>query len=497
MSERDNSFIPFKEFVIGGTLMVLGSGGLYLSFDALNQSHNQQEGSVSEARLNEAARDPASLSVADGLIRKNPDAIEIVDGEIKDFDNSDFNDPSDQLEELKDENQDEGSNLNTKTLAQDNQESGPERSALEEAARFQDDIIANSEDDIAENNDQDRDPKDNLPIAPLPPQCVLNCTTDNQDETTDDNQVDDSTEDEAVADNEDSGVPDTPIEAVSIQVAYQCFTNRAQGVYGGTTNVTLDCSELSDIKYCITTGATPCDPISTPNDYTAPVAIGPSDGVYSLSFYGVAGSDGEQSPVYHKRFQVDSGALSMETIYNNLFVQTTELPSMNDTTSVSFGSANHFYSQVNLTDAHDPGIEGYDLACGALLSEVPNFREPAAIGIESDMDVSVLSSGDTIEQPMEIERVEMGKANILATFVENRAASKVVCQWEAVNVLDFPMGAFSSGGATGVISGVRTTMGHFVGFGHFQATPNSAVVGVKENTQSTTSLKDDLISIMF
>ena len=101
---------------------------------------------------------------------------------------------------------------------------------------------------------------------------------------------------------------------------------------------------------------------------------------------------------------------------------------------------------------------------------------------------------DQIIQTVDMPNLVIGD-NHIVTVLEDRVLGVVSCQVQNVVVKDFAIADFTGTGATPVTTGVRRTLGSFVGFGHFQAVPNSATSGQLSNTQGTTSSKQGLYTL--
>ncbi|MGI4992181.1 hypothetical protein ACRXCV_06100 [Halobacteriovorax sp. GFR7] len=270
-----------------------------------------------------------------------------------------------------------------------------------------------------------------------------------------------------------------------------CSVDRAEGVYSATINVTITCSENSKISYCLQSGGGFCDPVSSPTIYSGPIAVGTVDGEFGLSFFAESLSTTSSTEVAEFTYHIDSTPPDLMVTFPKVYAQTTFNSVSNYTQSADFGKSNHFYHQINFKGTN-PGAGGLNWTCDQIYHD---YNISGFSSIATDVDISGLDAAtQQIDQLIGITDFVTGD-NYIATVIEDRNLGIVSCQVQNVVVRDFAIAAFTGTGATSVISGVRTTYGGFVGYGHFQATPNTSNSGQLSNEQGITSNKQGLYTL--
>lgn len=273
-----------------------------------------------------------------------------------------------------------------------------------------------------------------------------------------------------------------------------CSVDQAEGVYSSAISVTITCSESATISYCLLTGGGFCDPVSSPTIYSAPVALNLGDGVYGLSFFADANLSSSSTTVADYTYTIDSTPPNMIVNFDKVVAQTTQVPLANYTQSTDFGNPNYFYHQINFK-GNNPGTGGFGWTCDQVLSDYSTVVSPAPVTISANFDVSGLNPvSDQIDQLIGLSDFAIGD-NYIATIIEDRTMGIVSCQIQNVVVQDFVIAAFTGTGQTPVTAGVRTTLGSFVSFGHYQAVPNTTTSGQLSNGQGATSAKQGLYTL--
>jgi len=259
--------------------------------------------------------------------------------------------------------------------------------------------------------------------------------------------------------------------------SFTCSYDRAQGTYSTSTTVSISCSESAQIHYCVQVGAGACDPLSSPTLYSGPITIGPADNTYKLSFYGSNSSS--STSVEDLTYVIDSSTPSLTVNFPKLQLQTTELPLLNHTQSLSFGKPQHFYHQYNFK-SHNPTSSGLNWSCADIVSNYSSLATPAVAIIQGSFDISVLSVADQINQSVDLARLEVGD-NYIVTVIEDRSRNVFTCQTQNIKIADFPIQSFSASGATPVSGTIREVSGQFQSYGHFQSPPTLTSSGSSES----------------
>jgi hypothetical protein len=275
--------------------------------------------------------------------------------------------------------------------------------------------------------------------------------------------------------------------------AVTCSEDKSEGVYSTNFSVTLTCSELSNIKYCLQAGGGCCDPLTTPIDYTAPVAINAGDGAYCLSYYGESLSSGLTTGPKGLSYTLNTTPPGLVSNFPLVNLQSTQLPFLNHTHSTDFGLSNHFYHQINFK-ANDP--IGLGWSCSDMYYDYSILSSPSPLVIQNNYDISVLLVTDQIDQSVDLLELDFGN-NFIATIIENRDLNLFSCQIQNVVLDDFYISRFTSTGSSPVVGGVRRTSGAFVAAGHYKTAPFITLSGSSRNIQLTNFSNHNLFHILY
>lgn len=279
--------------------------------------------------------------------------------------------------------------------------------------------------------------------------------------------------------------PDSRSNSVAV-TQVTCSQDMAEGSYATAISVTISCSETATIFYCLDTGGSPCTPTI---QYTAPINL-PTDGSYGISYY--ADASASSTEVDDLLYTIDTTGPDLSVSHDVIYAQTTQVPLQNTTTSTDFGVPDYYYHQINFK-SFNPLTASTPWTCSEVLSDYAT-ASPTPQVIQSDFPTSGLTVADQIIQTNDMPSLVIGDNHIM-TVLEDRALGVVSCQVQNVVVRDFAIADFTGTGGTPVTTGVRRTLGSFVGFGHFQATPNTSSAGQLSNTQGATSNKQGLYTL--
>lgn len=282
-----------------------------------------------------------------------------------------------------------------------------------------------------------------------------------------------------VSDKKDSGISEL-----------NCSFDRPQGVYGSSFQVTLTCSSSANITFCIQLGGGFCDPTSGGTSYTGPVDLNSGDNIYGLSFFGTSTSSGVDSSVTDLTYTIDSTPPDLTVSFPKIQIQSTEVPLLSYIQSTDFGKTDHFYYQFNYK-THDQSA----FNCSDMFDNVSTLTTPTPSQIETGFDTSVLDPSDQLEQSADFARLDFGD-NFVATFIEDRSRNLFACQTQNILIKDFQLSALTATGETNVSSGVRTTSGSFVSYGHYRG-PASSSSGTLEDVDGTISHVSGLLDIIY
>ncbi|MEH0862496.1 chitobiase/beta-hexosaminidase C-terminal domain-containing protein [Halobacteriovorax sp. DPLXC-1] len=265
-----------------------------------------------------------------------------------------------------------------------------------------------------------------------------------------------------------------------------CSHDMAEGSYATPISVTISCSESATIWYCLDTGGSSCTPSI---QYTAPINL-PTDGDYGISYYAQASAS--TTDVDDLLYRIDTTSPDLSVSHDVIYAQTTQVPLQNTTASTDFGMPDYYYHQINFK-SFDPLTAATPWTCNEVLNDYATAT-PSPQVIQTNFSTSGLAVTDQIIQTVDMPNLVIGD-NHIVTVLEDRVLGVVSCQVQNVVVKDFAIADFTGTGTTPVTTGVRRTLGSFVGFGHFQAVPNSATSGQLSNTQGTTSSKQGLYTL--
>lgn len=259
-----------------------------------------------------------------------------------------------------------------------------------------------------------------------------------------------------------------------------CKANRESKVYTGGFKVEISCNRPGSIYFCLSLGA-PCDP--NQGLYSGEISVGPVDGDYYLSYYGMT-LDGRKSFVVDDLFTIDSTLPSLMTSFPKVYFQTSEVPLVTKTQSLDFGKENHFYSQYNFLN-HNP----LSLSCADILS---NYGALNFIAIETNFNTSFLNESSEIEQQINISGLHYGE-NYIVTALEDRNRYIASCDIQRVILRDFSLFAFSGASTT---TEERPIHAHFTGYSYFEEVPNiDQKAGSGSSLRSPASLKEGFVGI--
>lgn len=284
------------------------------------------------------------------------------------------------------------------------------------------------------------------------------------------------------------------LTVVTDTTTISCEVDKSPGTYSANISVSISCSEYAQIYYCLQKDSGSCNPEVSGVLYAGAIDINAGDGNYYLSFYGESASNGDLSEITDASYTLNSLAPNLSASFPIVMAQTTELPFINQTGSTDFGSANHFYHQINYRSI-DP-IDDLSWSCSDIFYNYSSLAPTTPVIIQANYDVSGLLVTDQIQQAVDGARLQVGD-NHIVTILEDRGTNNFSCQAQNVVVKDFHTASFTATGATPVNSGVRQTTGSFVGMGHFQLTPNTSDTGDLENTKTSTMLKQGIATVLY
>lgn len=289
-----------------------------------------------------------------------------------------------------------------------------------------------------------------------------------------------------------------PPESTSLN----CSADITGGVFNSALAVNISCQVSATIKYCLSKG-TCCDPITSGNIYTAPVAIGVGNGNggsgsgnYCLSYYGESPNAGD-SEIVRGNYQINLNVPDLQVVNSQLYYQTTELADMSYVSSYDFGKPGYSTGQINLRN-RNPGPDGDDLSCDEIINQYSSFASPAAFVTQILMDVSGLNSlTDQVEIPLQLEYSDNYITNYMVN--NNLAVPVYACSNSRIKLEDFEF--FTNepiSGETGTVS-VREFSAGFTPYGFFEddVTVYRGPAGVGNQVVSQQKLESGLFEVFY
>ncbi|MDD4972817.1 MAG: hypothetical protein PHY93_00620 [Bacteriovorax sp.] len=261
-----------------------------------------------------------------------------------------------------------------------------------------------------------------------------------------------------------------------------CTADIAGGAFSNPIGVTLSCSSISTIKYCfaLDTGSGCCDPLVSGTTYSSKVIVGPTNGNYCLSYYGVSAS-AVSTDVYHQSYTINSTLPNLAPVtHSQIYYQSTQLAGRVITntpdyersfiSSTDYGKTGYGIGQINLK-THDPGIAALNLDCEQIVTN--SLTVPAPLSILALFDVSLANPALPLEIPLQLNQLAYGD-NFITSYIEN--ANFVVpiyaCSTSKIVLNDFEFFqeelAFGDPGT----NSVREFTGGLSPFGFFEAAAN-------------------------
>lgn len=273
-----------------------------------------------------------------------------------------------------------------------------------------------------------------------------------------------------------------------------CSASQGDGTYNSPINVSLSCSSVAEIRYCLSEGAC-CDPATGPV-YTGPIPIGENFKSFCLSFEAEA-DNGKTFSSVSNGYTFNYASPDLNVSYAKLFYQTSQLYSEMSVSSNDFGKSNHFAGVINLR-SRNPGVSGENLTCDEIITDHPTYTLPSVATIYPYTDVSGVSSSSQINLFMTLPELEYGP-NYLTSYMVNVDLDMKTCRTGMVTLEDFPyFQAEISHGETGT-QFVREFSGAFTPYGFFEpaATVSRGPAGSSVNSSPSYELRHGMFGIFY
>lgn len=312
-------------------------------------------------------------------------------------------------------------------------------------------------------------------------------------------------DDSSESQGDESGNTDSNDETTSSSSAsggggtlLSCQASQQGGMFSNPLSVKLSCNATADIRYCLSSTSTCCDPDGPDSQVYDPaeeVLMGMENTDYCLSYYGDSNdlSQSTQIESYTYSFNSDFPELNVE--FTKRWVQSTQINERAEFTSNDFGKADHLLGQINyLThDISDPAFDEscYDMAMNNMGLNSPSPTEPLEL-----FDVSGLSSADQdlYYSPDNLDYIE----NNLLSYIVNDTfdVPLISCQISTVTLEDFHITDSAphlvSTSASGQIQG------QFTPYGFFEETlPTRSPAGESNNEVDGRELRTNFLSILY
>lgn len=297
--------------------------------------------------------------------------------------------------------------------------------------------------------------------------------------------------DNDVDDNNSSG-PSTPLPQ-----EFTCHANVGSGMFKNPIQVTLSCSNTSNVRYCLAEGAC-CDPESG-LAYSSPVPVGQDAKTYCLSFIG-EDTTGKMSSVVQKTYTFNPGLPDILTKTQKYF-QTTELNAKLSLDSDDIGKDHHAFGLIN-TFGHEPALSGLN-SCEQIISQYGTLGvPPVPYSYESiaETPIPVSSTPSQIDMFLGTSKLQYG-TNWLTTYIKNTTFDETfyACVSDEVILEDFPYFQADVAFAGPGNNTVREFAGGFTSLGFFEPEPTvfRGPAGESSSVTSTQELQTGIFSIFY
>lgn len=277
-----------------------------------------------------------------------------------------------------------------------------------------------------------------------------------------------------------------------------CVASSVGGAFNHPIAITLSCSLISTIKFCLApdTGNGCCDPTSG-TTYNSQIIIGPLDGAYCLSFYGLAAT--VDSEVNEQNYTINSTLPDLQVSHPIINYQTTQLTGKSYVTSLDFGKTGFEIGQVNLRN-HDPSPSGENLDCNDIVENYVSLLSLTPLSVLPWTDVSLDNPSIQIEIPFRSDQLDYGD-NFITSYIANNnpVVPLYSCSTTKIVLNDFeffqPDLAFGDPGN----NSVREFSGGFSSFGFFEQDTDISRGPAGESTEvnSNQRLEYGMFGIIF
>jgi len=235
-----------------------------------------------------------------------------------------------------------------------------------------------------------------------------------------------------------SPITTSDIDNASTAIPNTCYASVAGGSFSHPIGVTLSCSSLSDIKYCLSidTGNGCCDPHTAGIAYNSKIGIGASDANYCLSFFGDSPLHGI-SDIYQQSYTISSILPDLQIGHPQNYYQTTQLAGKSYLSSLDFGKSGYGAGVINLKN-HDPSAAVENLNCTDIAQNYSALLAPPPLEILSLLDVSLENPTTQLEIPLRLDQLEYGPNYITGYMLnDNYDVPLYSCSTSMVVLSDF------------------------------------------------------------
>lgn len=197
-----------------------------------------------------------------------------------------------------------------------------------------------------------------------------------------------------------------------------CSSNITSGSFSNPIAITLSCTSVSDIKYCLAldTGSGCCDPSTTGTTYSSQIVVGPTSGTYCLSYYGDSISTGS-STTNQQNYTINTTYPNLQIGVPQTNYQTTQLNGKSFVTSLDYGKVGYSIGQINLK-THDPSSSAENLDCEEIITNYVGLPSPFPLSVLNLLNVSTDGPSTQIEIPLRLDQLDYGD-NFITTYIGN------------------------------------------------------------------------------
>lgn len=262
--------------------------------------------------------------------------------------------------------------------------------------------------------------------------------------------------------NDSKNSKSSTTEGSKVFKSLNCVSSIGGGTFNTPINVNLSCSSTALIRYCISEGscANPCELLSG-KDFATPIFLGADTQEYCLTFQGR--TDGVQSKVEHVAYNFSTTAPHLETTWQKIVYQTTQLRGQISLASNDLPGDSLGFGLINFK-SHDIS----NMNCEEIMDSVTTMTSPTPLEILPLTDVSQLSSGEQMNVFFDKVDLDYGENWLTAYHKGENFESNYSCEQNVITLEDFPFHESYASNSVMNVDGVLELSGGFTPIGVFE-----------------------------